>query len=57
MLQLIDLPEEYSFECINSDFWNLTVSFLNGDRKLNTQRYKQSLRFDKLEAYFQGKKI
>lgn len=51
------LPEEYSFECINSDFWNLTVSFLNGDRKLNTQRYKQSLRFNKLEAYFQGKKI
>lgn len=47
------LPEEYSFECINSDFWNLTVSFLNGDRKLNTQRYKQSLRFDKLEAYYQ----
>lgn len=50
------LPDEYSFECINSDFWNLTVSFLNEDRKLNTLQYKQSLTFDKLEAYFQGKK-
>lgn len=29
------LFEEYSFECINSDFWNLIVLFLNGDRKLN----------------------
>lgn len=48
-----DLPDEYSFECINNDFWNLTVSFLNGDK--NTQQYKQSLTFDKLEAYFQGK--